>query len=83
MTFAGQDIASPVLKDADMIDAYSVMQTDFMPEERTVQINDDGGFLAANLTAEQARSLADSPKVLDVVDDHQRLCGARAHHPRG
>ncbi len=65
----GEALTAKVLKAPDMVDAYEVMQSDFVPEESTVQINDHGAFLAANLTEEEARKLAEAPEVIEVVDD--------------
>ncbi len=65
----GREFAARVLKATDIVDADRVMQTDFVPKEDTVQVNDHGAFLAANLTAEQTRELGDAEEVIEVVDD--------------
>ena len=64
-----QDFAASAVKSGETVDALSMMATDFMPEEKTVQVNAEGGFFAANLTAAQVKSLESSSEVEAVVDD--------------
>lgn len=68
---SGQGLAEASIKSAEIVDAVSIMQTDFVPEENTVQVNEEGGVLCANLTEAEAKSLASHPEVVDVVDDIQ------------
>ena len=64
-----EGFAQASVKSADIVDAFSVMQTDFEPVENTVQLNREGAFLVANMTDSEAKKLADAPEVEDVVDD--------------
>ncbi|MFQ5631843.1 MAG: S8 family peptidase [bacterium] len=64
-----EGFAQTSVKSAEVVDAFSVMQTDFEPAENTVQVNREGAFFVANLTDSEAKKLADSPEVEDVVDD--------------
>lgn len=66
---SGQDLAEASVKSAEVVDAVSIMQTDFVPEEKTVQLNKEGGFFCAELTESEAKSIADQSDVVDVVDD--------------
>ena len=66
---SGEEVVSQVVKSPDIVDAYSKMQTEFKPENKTVQVNKEGAFMVANLTDSESRKIADMPEVLDVVDD--------------
>jgi len=66
---SGEELVSQVIKSPQVVDAYTKMQTTFVPEEKTVQVNKEGAFMVANLTDNEARKIADMPEVLDVVDD--------------
>jgi subtilisin family serine protease len=65
----GEELAGRAIKSPQVVDAYMEMQTTFVPEEKTVQVNKEGAFMVANLTDNEARKIADMPEVLDVVDD--------------
>lgn len=64
-----KDFAAVTVKPANVIDAFSIMQGDFVPEPDTVQANDDGGFYVQNLTEAEVKKLKENPEVVDVVDD--------------
>ena len=65
----GMGLASSALQSTNVIDALSVMQTDFIPQEDTVQVNSDGCFIACSLTDSESKKIANMPEVLDVIDD--------------
>lgn len=65
----GEELATSVVKAAECVDAFSVMQTDFEPVEKTYQVNQDGAFFVANLTDAEAKKFDEQPEVLEIVDD--------------
>lgn len=66
---SGEEVVSQVIKSPDIVDAYTKMQTEFKPENKTVQVNKEGAFMVANLTDNEAKKIADMPEVQAVVDD--------------
>jgi subtilisin len=65
----GQGFAEASISSAEVVDAFTTMRTDFLPHENTVQVNQDGAFVTANLTDSEAKKMADSPDVEEIVDD--------------
>jgi subtilisin family serine protease len=65
----GRDFATVSVEAANVVDAFEVMMTDFVPEINDVPVNDEGKFFVANLTDSEAREMADKSEVEDVVDD--------------
>lgn len=61
--------ARDTVKTTELIDSVSVMATDFLPDENTVQASQELGFLVANLSDGEARKLAQDPNVEAVEDD--------------
>jgi subtilisin family serine protease len=61
--------AQDSIKSAELVDGVSVMATDFLPDENTVQVSQDMGFLVANLSENEARKLGENPDVEAVEDD--------------
>ncbi len=61
--------AQDTIKAAELIDGVSVMATEFLPVENTVQANQDLGFFVANLSDGEARELSKDPNVEAVEDD--------------
>ncbi len=57
------------IKSAELVDGVSVMATDFLPEENTVQASQDMGFFVANLSESEAKKLSENPDVEAVEDD--------------
>lgn len=70
---AAEEVMSAAsIKRDDILDAYKVMQTDFVPTEAVATKNPDAGFLVAELSDAEARKLADQPDVLAVIDDEMQ-----------
>jgi subtilisin family serine protease len=72
--FAAADVAeesvSKVVKSANLMDALSVMATDFEPDESSVLSNEELGLVFADLTDAEANRLQEKPGV-DVVEDDE------------
>lgn len=64
-----EDYAAHAVKSGEIINALTKMQTDFMPQEDTIQVNPEGSFFVANLTTREAKKLEEASEVLAVVDD--------------
>lgn len=63
-----QEFAAQAVK-GEAVDALTTMQTDFVPEEKTVQYNTEGSFVVANLTDKEAKDVEKKSNVEAVVDD--------------
>ena len=63
--------AASVTRD-DVLEAYSVMQSDFVPTAAVATKSPDAGFLVGEFTDAEARKLADQPNVEAVVDDEMQ-----------
>lgn len=61
--------AQDSVKSAELVDSVSVMATDFMPDENTVQASQEMGFFVANLSDNEAKKLRENPDVEAVEDD--------------
>lgn len=66
-----KDFAQSSVKSAEIVDALSVMQTEYVPEENTIQVNQEGSFFVANLTDAEAKKMANSPEVEEIIDDEK------------
>ena len=55
--------------ESSIVESVGVMATDFMPEESTIQVNEDGGYLVQNLTDTEAKKLEKDGRVEAVIDD--------------
>ncbi|MFQ5570028.1 MAG: S8 family peptidase [Rhodothermales bacterium] len=66
-----QAFAADCVKSAATIDALTVMQTDFQPEENTVQVNNEGSFFVANLSKQESKRVESASEVVAVVDDEE------------
>jgi subtilisin len=64
-----KESVSKVIKRAQIIDAVSVMATDFMPDESAVLANEEFRLVFGNMTDAQAKDLAGKAGVESVEDD--------------
>lgn len=64
-----QGFAETSVKAANVYDGATLMATDAIPEEDTVQTSQELGFMVANLSASDAKKLESDPNVEAVEDD--------------
>lgn len=55
--------------ESSIVESVGVMATDFMPEESTIQVNEDGGYLVQNLSDAEAKKVENDGRVEAVIDD--------------
>lgn len=55
--------------ESSIVESVGVMATDFMPEESTIQVNEDGGYLVQNLSDAEAKKVEKDGRVEAVIDD--------------
>jgi len=64
-----RDFASAHTKKVKMVDSFSVMQGEEIPDPGELQYNEYGGFYFHAMTDTEARQLAKSSRVVDIIDD--------------
>ena len=80
---AAEEVISEVgIKRDTMIEALSVMQTDFEPTDDTIGNTPEGGFFTASLSDAEVRKLQENHLVEEVVEDEMQFA-IGPENPRG